>query len=163
MVRQTFFFAGKTKKSESAAFCKKKKGFHHGITSWRLLEEIRSWIFGHIYWSAFFMNWRSHFISCAPWQQLEEKKRKKKKTEKGRTRRDLRRRVTPGECETRHKASQSNTFLFLLICPGGGMHFAAHSQCIFRLWFRGISLIPSYLTCVKRHGSLGYCSAFFHY
>lgn len=51
--------------------------------------------------------------------------------------RDLRRRVTPGECETRHKASQSNTFLFLLICPGGGMHSAAHSQCIFRLWFKG--------------------------
>lgn len=43
------------------------------------------------------------------------------------------RKVNPRACETHHKASQSNTFFFLLICPGGGMHSKTLSQCIFRL------------------------------
>lgn len=34
--------------------------------------------------------------------------------------RDLRRRVTARECETHHKVSQSNTFFFRLMSPGGG-------------------------------------------
>lgn len=34
--------------------------------------------------------------------------------------RDLRRRVTVIECETHHKVSQSNTFFFRLMSPGGG-------------------------------------------